>query len=94
MDFDTFEKSARQNIGLADAARVSGRLKILRRLQSTCKFEYPKILGILKQKDHDKWITDLYNCLVKDKKSLQSSALITQTSKQVRLQSKLPRTSG
>ncbi|EFO65227.1 Hypothetical protein GLP15_1645 [Giardia lamblia P15] len=69
MDFDAFEKSARQNLGLADAARVSGRLKILRRLQSTCKFEYLKILEIIKQKDHDKWIVGLYNCLVKDKKS-------------------------
>ncbi|KAE8301961.1 hypothetical protein GL50803_001643 [Giardia duodenalis] len=99
MDFDTFEKSARQNIGLADAARVSGRLKILRRLQSTCKFEYPKILGILKQKDHDKWITDLYNCLVKDKKSLaefranytdiQASKAAEQAAKDQRLSTEL-----
>lgn len=70
MNFEAFEKSARQNLGLADAARVSKRLNILRMLQSDHRFEYPKILEILRQKDHDKWIAELYKCLIKNKKSL------------------------
>lgn len=69
MDFEAFEKSARQNLGLLDAVRVSGRLKVLRKLQPNHRFEYQKVLEILKQKDNDKWIADLYKCLIRNKKS-------------------------
>lgn len=70
MDFEAFDKNARHNLGLTDAVRVSGRLKVLRKLQTTHRFEYPKVLEIIKQKDNDKWISDLYKCLIKNKKSL------------------------